>query len=190
LTDAAQLEVNARSAFIGGSFVYTDFNISEAMFGTKSAQYEKVGLAHEVLVHYFSNLAAQMGQEGVTEISMLEYVPLFLRPNNVFGFKVNLALGMGPMNSAEADLRGMRNFTSHLDYKGQVGIRVWQENGLQGQPIPITKELWRKMGDYWRHTEAVSARNDYKGDPVPNPAKPRVRSTIFGDLNAPLGELN
>jgi hypothetical protein len=104
-----------------------------------------------------------------------------MKPNSIFGFRLDLALGMGPWNSFEAEARGMRPFSAHLDYKGQVNLRLWLETGLQGEPIPITPQVWRMVGDYWRRTVAQEARNDYKGDPVANPVRSEsFRDTLFG----------
>jgi len=178
LTPAAQTKLLERSAFLGDSWVMVDYDIMDAALGTYAQNYQKEGLPHEMLVHYFAERAKFGQHQELTEIGALEFVPMWMKPNSILGFDVNLAQGMGPWNSIEAQNRGMRTFSAHKDNLGDINIRAYLETGLQSEPVAITKEVWRDIGDFWRHTHP-NVRTDWEGDPVLNPVKPREAGTIF-----------
>ena len=182
LIPGAEAAFAKRTAMIGGSFVYADFNIRDKMFEDKAQNFAKVGIVNEAIIHYMSSL------KDMDEVTLLEFLPLAWRTDTIMGFRVDFGAGMGTLDAVEANIRGMPNFTSSVNAKGDIQIRVWNAHGVQGQPIVVPLKA---VGDYWMHTKGSNIRNDNKGQPVANPKRSQARrGTIFGLEGGQLTDIN
>ncbi len=155
LAPLAMERLMAHSAFIGGSFVITDMNLLNAVFGGQQNAYAKVGIINDVFVTYLSSNQARIDNPEIDDSSFMEFFPRWMQdiaaaPEELFGFDSAFNKGMTMEDFMEVTIRGVRPYTASLDVDGSIVIRVMNHQGVPGEPITFDRQKLRLIGDFYK----------------------------------------
>lgn len=140
------------SAFLGGTFIVTDFNMMKATFGDRAGIYDKVNILHDVVVNW-ANSPEVLAEHP--EFSSKTWTEWLVKPGqellgaigNILGVDSNIDKGMSFEDAPEALLRNLRPFVVHINTDGQVVMRVMNKKGVfEGPGLVIP---WREAGNFW-----------------------------------------
>lgn len=154
ILDTALENVAARSANIGRNWIIMKKPILQQMFGDKARNFDKDGIAHEVVVEYLKKLSKEVHPNGdlvhpgITDIGGVELTNMLIRDAISIIPGVEWSDGLARQESLDSIARGLRPFYSMVDvHRDVLNVEIVGRDGLPGPSIQIDL---RKAGDHWR----------------------------------------